>query len=392
MMDRRYIISVIILVFGIVIITVLASGLPGRFYPGDYEVVEKEYVSDPFEVSLTGMDNLKSMPVDSSEDGMDWTRVSLPEPCVNGDNERTYIMVSKGSSENIFIYMQGGGAGTGYFTSRFMVRTLHPSFVQTSKSKEGIFNRKNDNNPFQNWTFVYIPYSTGDVHAGNRVIEYVHPFNSEKTRTVYHAGFVNATTVLRWVAEQNISFDNIVIGGSSAGGYGTVLNSYIAEKVFHKPLLVINDAGPGLASKVDPMYKLDRTIECWGWNQNLPQKYTDYIRKKGEPIYGIEKLLSKTDCTYALYEDQMDFVIGPLFLKYPGLNFKHILKNVTSELENSCPNSFYRFLEYGFGHTVLSDERFYNEKINGVHLYEWINDLLGGNPNSYVERWDFSLL
>lgn len=372
------------------ILSVFASGLPWKLYPGEYEVVQETYVTNPSEIDISSMDNLKNFPVDDPSNGMDWKKVQLPRPCVNGENENTYIMVSRGTSENILIYMQGGGAGTGYLTSLAMVRTLNPSFNQTSKHNGGIFNRKENRNPFKNWTIIFIPYSTGDVHSGNRVVNYQIPLKP-KSKTVHHAGAVNVKTTLRWVEKQNIAFDNIVLGGSSAGGYGTVLNTYLAEKIFQKPIIVINDAGPGLSSKIDSTFGLERTMNCWGWDQNLPSGATEHIKEKGEPIYGLEKILDNSNSVYAFCEDQMDIVIGPLFLKYPGIYFRKILRDVSSDFENSYHDSFSRFLEHGMGHTFLSRERFYSEEVGGTSLDEWVDSLLEGKVDSYVEDWDWSL-
>jgi hypothetical protein len=353
-------------------------------YPGDYRIVS-EYYTNPYDVDISTLPSLSDIPVDDPADGTDWVKIDLPPPCVSGDGGSTFIMVSKGTSNNIFVYMQGGGACTDYLTCNVMVTTLHPDFSQTSQVDEGIFNRTNELNPFRDWTFVYIPYSTGDVHSGNRVVEYYNPLNPHDSMVVYHVGFVNAVTAMRWVASQG-GFEKIVIGGSSAGGYGTVMNFYSAYDIFNEPIVAIDDAGPGLVSKVDPAFKLDRTLEVWGWGENLPSEAMDYVYEKGEPIYGIGYVLDQCDeCIFGLFEDQKDFTIGTLFLKYPGFKFRRVLLGVTSDLRDLYPDNFYRFLPYGRSHTVLELPRFYTEEICGTYVYEWVNGLISGNPKDFVE-------
>lgn len=377
-------IVVIICALSLLVLAFFASGLAWKIYPGEYEVVQETYVSDPYQVNVSGMENLEDFPIDNSRDGMDWNKMELPRPCVNGENENTYVMVSRGSSEKIFIYMQGGGAGTSYLTSQMMVITLNPKFEQTADSTSGIFNRKENRNPFKEWTMVFIPYSTGDVHAGNRVISYKAPL-SQESKTVHHAGMVNVTTVLRWVARQNFDFDNMVLGGSSAGGYGTIMNVYHADKIFDQSIVAINDAGPGLASKIDPAFRLERTINTWGWGQNLPSEFIEHVREKGEPVYGLEKLSENFDVIYGLCEDEKDVIMGTVFLKYPPFYFKDVLLSVSSDLVESNPGSFSRFLVDGYDHTLLPRERFYKENVRGKQVYEWVNGLLKGKVKSYVD-------
>lgn len=68
----------------------------------------------------------------------------------------------------------------------------------------GIFNRSNPLNPFRNWTYVFIPYDTGDVFSGDRVMEYcgIGINGMMDCVTTYHVGFVDAIMAMRWAAAQ----------------------------------------------------------------------------------------------------------------------------------------------------------------------------------------------
>ncbi len=347
------------------------------------KVVVDEYYANPFEIDISSMPSLSSMPIDDPSDGIDWVKVDLPPPCVSGDGSRTFIMVSRGSSNNLIVYFEGGGACTDYVTCSLTVITLHPKFTMSKlMAKMGIFNRANPLNPFRNWTFVYIPYGTGDVHIGNRVMKYRIPLFG-LSKTVYHVGFVNAVVALRWIAQQS-DFDKIVIAGSSAGGYGTVMHFLTAREIFGRSVVVINDAGPGLVSEKDPKFSFDAAAESWGWLQNLPEDALSYVRD--EPIYAIEYVFDRYgDSVYGLFEDKKDLVIGTAFLKYSPSEFEEKLMSVTSEIRSEYPNLYYRFLVNGYMHTSLELPRFYTVKIGDLHLYQWVKRLVNGNPVDVVE-------
>ncbi len=367
----------------VLLLLLIVIAIPEAAAFGKKKIVIDEYYANPFDVDISSMPSLKSLPIDNPSDGVDWVKIDLPSPCVSGDGSKTFIMVSRGSSNNLLVYFEGGGACTDYVTCSLTVITLHPKFTLSKlMAKMGIFNRANPLNPFRNWTFVYIPYGTGDVHIGNRVMKYkLGLFGISKT--VYHVGFVNAVVAMRWAAQQG-DFNKVVIAGSSAGGYATAMHFLTAREIFGRSLVVINDAGPGLVSEKDPKFSFDATVESWGWLQNLPDDALKYV--KDEPIYAIEYVFDKYgDSTYGFFEDKKDLVIGTVFLKYTPSQFERKLLSVTSDIRSDYPNHYYRFLVNGVLHTSLELPRFYTISVNGMHLYEWVKRLINGNPVDVVQ-------
>ena len=51
-------------------------------------------------------------------------------------------------------------------------------------------------NPLAGWSWVYIPYCTGDAHSGNRSIKY-------GFRNFNHVGFVNAKFAVHYAASSD---------------------------------------------------------------------------------------------------------------------------------------------------------------------------------------------
>ncbi len=340
------------------------------------------YYADPYQVNVSSLPSLSSLPIDNASDGINWTKIYLPKPCVSGDGGKTFIMVSRGSSDNLLVYMEGGGACTDYITCKLMpsVTTLNATHCgYCDYAYYGVFDRTNPLNPFRNWTIVYIPYSTGDVHSGNRVVKYIDPYDPSQNITVYHVGHVNAVVAMRWIAQQG-NFNKIVIAGSSAGGYGTVANFYDARKIFNKSIVVINDAGPGMSSKVIPQFMFETTNATWGYYEVLPKDAMKMV-KNGELLYTIEYVLKKfNDSIYCMYIKQYDEVIGSEFLGYTFEDFRKAILNITDEIKEAFPNNFCRYLPLGKEHTILVSPEFYTLTVRNIPVYQWVKDAINGNP------------
>lgn len=73
---------------------------------GSYKVLIPKY-ADPFSISLSSMPRISSLPVDMADDGIDWVKVKLPKPCVNGLGDKTFILVRKGTEKNLLVFFEG---------------------------------------------------------------------------------------------------------------------------------------------------------------------------------------------------------------------------------------------------------------------------------------------
>ena len=73
--------------------------------------------------------------------------------------------------------------------------TLYRTTVAEGPSGAGgIFDFADARNPFADYSVVYVPYCTGDVHLGNTTTEYAPGL------TVHHKGYVNGAAALDYLA------------------------------------------------------------------------------------------------------------------------------------------------------------------------------------------------
>ena len=90
----------------------------------------------------------------------------------------------RGTSKNLVVFFEGGGACWDGLTCTFPIAAGLPSQVPqffvpaidpnaSPANYDGIFKSDNPANPVKDWSFVYIPYCTGDIHVGSATQQYV---------------------------------------------------------------------------------------------------------------------------------------------------------------------------------------------------------------------------
>jgi len=148
------------------------------------------------------------------DDGWTWVDVEDTR-CANG--RPTGYGLREGSSGDLVIYLMGGGACWDAVTcyglsTAWNITAGYPrdTFESEPLRKAGIFE------PFAGATHVYVPYCTGDLHAGTLVREHV------PGQKAHHVGAKNLDAILARLATPR---GRVFVVGTSAGGYGAQLNA-----------------------------------------------------------------------------------------------------------------------------------------------------------------------
>src|SRR5688500_10363210 len=160
--------------------------------------------------------------------------------CMNGSP--TGIGVNLGTSGDLVIYMEGGGA---CFNANTCRSVAHPTgFGPTEFGANigiynvGIFDRNDDKNPLRNATFIFVPYCTGDVHAGNN------PSGMDGRAFV---GYSNVGAYIDYLGPKSADIRRVILTGSSAGGFGALMNFHRTQQAFGEtPVYLLDDSGPPL--------------------------------------------------------------------------------------------------------------------------------------------------
>lgn len=82
-------------------------------------------------------------------------------------------------------------------------------------------------NPWKKANIIYVPYCSGDFHAGNNTVTY-----DGAPAPIHHRGANNFQKILDWAARAAPNMEHVWISGTSAGCYGAVLNYVPTQKAF----------------------------------------------------------------------------------------------------------------------------------------------------------------
>ncbi|RLN95245.1 hypothetical protein BBJ28_00019436 [Nothophytophthora sp. Chile5] len=143
----------------------------------------------------------------------------------------------------LMIFFQGGGACVDAYTCDFALQCQlgASSLITTSAAvtDSGIMDRSIEDNLFNDYNIVYLPYCTGDLFVGNKYLEpYESVYNQAlgnqqclgQNMGMYMNGYNNTMAVMEWALENYPDPEHIIIGGFSAGSLGAQMwSAYVAN-------------------------------------------------------------------------------------------------------------------------------------------------------------------
>lgn len=310
-----------------------------------------------------------------------------------------YLVNLNQSSKKLMIYLQGGGSCFSKLTcsanaNKFREQEAN-ALLHTNAPFSGIFNREDIDNPFQNWNMIWIPYATGDLHGGtNENANIPNGPSNQKMVGFYNIGFV-LSQVAPFLKDRGL--DEVVFCGTSAGGFGTLLNfQQVAETFDGIKMTYLNDAGP-------VFFGIDILAPCM--HQSIIETFEIPVP---DDFFNI--------VTDTSYDYTMQGFYEYYAKKYPNVNYGFISTYEDSNIRtyygnglNNCSStsailgSDYRagllalkdkfdelgnwnvFLYEGEKHTILIEEEMYFKRVNGKNLYDWIAELIDGTAENILE-------
>lgn len=333
-------------------------------------------------------DCTKVAPLDTPK--LKWTYVEVPGTiCMNGETAGFGVSLNP-DSKNVMIYLEGGGACFNDLCdfSAFSIPFIPPP--------DGIFNRNNPGNPVKDWSMVYVPYCTGDIHGGDKDTEL-----GGKLR--YFHGYRNIGKYLEQWVPTFADAENVLLTGISAGGFGAGLNAARVADAFgpNHQMIVIDDSGPPLSSAVIAPCLQQTFRSVWGLDQTIIAECGADCPNKDDFASGTldHVLKAYPNVRFGLFSNTADLVIRT-FMGFGWGNGKH---NKCDGVATSVPADVYEdgllalrsahasrastyyigqsHIGYNFGqnHTVLRSPSFWTTIIDGVQVSDWVGDVINGD-------------
>ncbi|MFN9056005.1 MAG: pectin acetylesterase-family hydrolase, partial [Cyanobacteriota bacterium] len=128
----------------------------------------------------------------------------------------------------------------------------------------GLLDRTNPQNPVRDWSMLFVPYCTGDVHSGSNTAHYSFP-DTGKPFTIEHRGWDNMQVILPWLRANGPRPSRLLVSGSSAGAYGAATHFTPLRSLYPNARAVyLGDSGQGVTT---PDFERVRNKN---WNYTLP--------------------------------------------------------------------------------------------------------------------------
>lgn len=145
--------------------------------------------------------------------------------CLDGTAAGLYLRraTSTETRKNWIIVLDGGGLCTHKADCTARANTSLGSSKFFSKSfnfSKFSFTSSDPANPFAEWNKVFVPYCSGDMWSGQRMMA------TDETFGLFFAGHLVVEATIDWLSHEglNISGSHLIFSGGSAGGVGAFTN------------------------------------------------------------------------------------------------------------------------------------------------------------------------
>lgn len=300
----------------------------------------------------------------------DWQRVELPGTvCSNGSQYRFWYYDSP-TSNNLLISFEGGGACWDYPSCSGQTGILgaaNPNgipvdYITQQKATyvsplvngadPGIPLRPKKNIATNGWDVVYMPYCTGDVHVGNRVVTYTDPTGQNPPIVYRHNGYNNTIAALNFLRTRFPSINKLLITGFSAGGVASSAVYYQARRTLLPARgYLLNDSGPifpapSASSNSKPLHTLITTQ--WNLQSLYNQLPASFNPNDFGSINAIPPQQFPNDrFAYTAYSSDFNFSRFSYERFYPGITQAGILQKWRQD-QTALINQIKTFSQYSY--------------------------------------------
>lgn len=310
---------------------------------------------------------------------------------VNGtqssDGSEWHGIFKKGTENKVVVYFFGGGVSITPETSEGGNKFYATNMTGQDFVAEGGIGSNAEENPFKDWSFLVIPYATGDFHSGTGVYE-------GNGKTVYHTGYSNYAAFVEQVKPYVGEPDTLLVTGFSAGGFAT---SLLADDVIDR-----------FPSAKNITVCVDSSLLLYdGWHETAvglwhsPEEISDRLTTDNIVLDSLTALYEKRgdsvkilfDCSYrddTLMQYQSFIHTGKMDkTEALGDRFQADLSKMVAGLQANIPGVGIYIWNYGEDsethntqHTIISSNVF-DKLEDGVSIADWIHAAVNGDVQSH---------
>lgn len=333
---------------------------------------------------------------------LEWTWVPVAgTACSDGSETGMGIERGPGPSPDVLVFLMGGGACWDALTcfpplGLPQIATPGPYGADQlaadirTRRPGSILDRELPGNPYKDFTFVFVPYCTGDVHAGDAVRSY-----PGAPRAWHHRGRANLQLDFARLPAEVEAPARVVVSGSSAGGFGALLAFDLAKTSWPAAKgYLVDDSGPPL-DEIPPL-----TVAAWLAQWELGDTLVDVCGGLEEglacaqdlgsifPVLGARYPEDRLALLSSTQDEVMRFFFGTFVAAPPFVTamapetFEQGVRALAGRIEDDTPangaGETHAFVVTGTTHPMLDRPASFSSQ--GVGLLPWLGQMLADDP------------
>jgi hypothetical protein len=320
----------------------------------------------------------------SAADAAEWERIVPGGECVCADGSEFAFWERRADPAKVVFYLEGGGACTDATTCAFTGTAGENESYNWSVEGEnpefpggGILDFDRADNPFADYSFIYVPSCTGDLYLGDVTREY------SPELTVEHRGYVDGTAALSYLAENYPDAAQVVVVGKTSGSVAAPVYGGLVADLLPDTQVTVFGAQSG-AFPDDPDFNAQILGELWGaydtmpdWEVNQGLTASDW----GIPRFWIQAGLHDPDIVMARFDYAFDpnAAAAVESLGVDSSNLVALIDANEAAIEAAGVVQ-HSYTAPGEEHQIVDIDKFYEMEVNGVRLVDWVEALIAGEP------------
>lgn len=319
-----------------------------------------------------------------------WYRIT-PDGTKSSDGSEWHGLIRVGTENKVVVYFFGGGASiSGYTSERGKEFFATTAQVQDFVASGGI-GSTSEENPFRDWTFLVLPYASGDFHSGTGEYHYT---DGNKEKVVYHNGYNNYSAFMDAAMPYVGNPETLLVTGFSAGGFAA---SLLADDVIDR----FPSAG-NITVCVDSSLLLydgwhETAVNLWQSPKEISDRLTgdnivlDSLTALYQKRAGTVKILFDCSCRDDTLQEYQAFIRTGTMIKSKenGDLFQADLAKMTDGLQKNIPGIgiyIWKYKEdpetYNTQHTIISSNVF-DKLEDEISVADWIYAAVNGDVQSH---------
>lgn len=329
-----------------------------------------------------------------------------PKGALCSDGSRYHGLFRTGRENKLLIVLDGGGVCFDKVTAAYPsgdayvegTLSFYDAYCKPSKNayaRLSIFHEKCKKSPFYGWNLLYVPYATGDFHAGSGEFTYLD--TEGKERTFYAYGNINLHACIDFMKQFCPDPEQLVVLGCSAGGFGTALVSNdILESFPACPdcTCIVDGAAFDLDLKAcaEELWHAPSSIEKLIHTSDVVADGLEYLYEHQKDRVKIGYVISKKDFALTRYQNYVDTRKEMGWPPEATERMHQIISGTIKRLKQSIPTFSFFLYDYNFNdingkpvafngatsHCCLWVPEFIRFKREGCTGLQWINNVMNG--------------